>query len=129
MRIHLQGRSLVLLIGLLMTMALPTAAVGQSQPASVRGTVSEGADGIVRLRGAHDSDGLNLRRDGSRAVPFVAAETGLEASPAVASDGFDWSDAAIGAGVALVAAAAAAVTAVRRRPAVLQRHRPRAAAG
>jgi hypothetical protein len=51
-----------------------------------------------------------LHRDGSEATPFVAevgtASTSTSAS-AVSSGGFDWGDAAIGAGAALLATALA----------------------
>ena len=40
-----------------------------------------------------------LRRDGSQATPVVA---NLNPEPTTSSDGFDWGDAAIGAGAALL---------------------------
>jgi len=45
-----------------------------------------------------------LRRDGSKAEPFVA---NVDSTPTASAsgDGFDWGDAAIGAGVSLLAAA------------------------
>ncbi|MGH2960972.1 MAG: hypothetical protein ACRDL3_02085, partial [Solirubrobacterales bacterium] len=54
-------------------------------------------------------DDLTLRRDGSKAVPFVAD---LDPEPAAAGDGFDWSDAAIGAGLGAAAVALAVAGAV-----------------
>jgi hypothetical protein len=76
---------------------------------------------------AHDGgskDGaqtLVLRRDGDRAVPFVAEVGSASPAPAAATgDAFDWGDAAIGAGasllvVALVASGAGALGARRRQ--------------
>jgi hypothetical protein len=55
---------------------------------------------------AHNSgDSIQLRRDGSKATPFV--DLGSEPIAAT-SDGFDWGAAAIGAGVGLLAACLAA---------------------
>jgi hypothetical protein len=56
------------------------------------------------------------RRDGSRAVPFVANVSG-ESSTAAAGSEFDWGDAAIGAGAALgiVALFGATGVAIRSR--------------
>jgi len=53
-----------------------------------------------------------LRRDGSQAEPTVVFD-----SPSASGDGFDWSDAAVGAGaaMALVALSGAALFTVRRR--------------
>ncbi len=56
---------------------------------------------------SNDSSGIVLRRDSTEATPFVA-EAGAEATP-VAGDGFDWGDAAIGAGVGLLTATFAAL--------------------
>ena len=59
-----------------------------------------------------------LRRDGSQAVPFVA-DVGSQTAPVAAADGFDWRDAALGAGLgaAAVLLAVAGVVALRdRRP-------------
>jgi hypothetical protein len=54
-----------------------------------------------------------LRRDGSQAEPTVVSD-----SPSYSGDGFDWGDAAVGAGaaMALVALGGAALFTVRRRP-------------
>lgn len=56
---------------------------------------------------------IALRRDGLQAEPTV-----VSASPSDSSDGFDWGDAAVGAGaaMALVACSAAVLSTVRRRP-------------
>jgi hypothetical protein len=70
------------------------------------------------------SDDITLRRDGSKAVPFVAEVSGqsdadLTPETAVANDGFDWGDAAIGAGLGALAVllAVAATRALRgQRP-------------
>jgi hypothetical protein len=62
-----------------------------------------------------------LRRDGDRSTKFVAEASPEATKPAGGSgDGFDWGDAAIGAGagllaVALVASGTGAVTGRRRR--------------
>jgi len=51
---------------------------------------------------SHDSIGpVAVRRDGSQAEPFVA---NVGSQPTTAGDGFDWGDAAIGAGAGLLAA-------------------------
>jgi hypothetical protein len=57
-----------------------------------------------------------VRRDGSAAVPFVA-DVGSEAPTGAAGSGFDWGDAAIGAGGALgiIALLGAAGLAIRSR--------------
>ena len=54
---------------------------------------------------SHDSIGpVAIRRDGSQAEPFVA---NVGSQPTTAGDGFDWGDAAIGAGAGLLAACVA----------------------
>jgi hypothetical protein len=60
-----------------------------------------------------ESTVVALRRDGSQAEPTV-----VSASPSDSGDGFDWGDAAVGAGAAmtLVALGGAALFTVRRRP-------------
>ena len=64
--------------------------------------------------------GLLLRRDGSKAVPWVA---NLEPDVAVpAGDGFDWGDAAVGAGAAIALVALGGAGLARRGR--LARHRP-----
>jgi hypothetical protein len=57
-----------------------------------------------------------VRRDGSAAVPFVA-DVSNESSTAAAGSGFDWGDAAIGAGGALgiIALLGAGALAIRSR--------------
>lgn len=69
-----------------------------------------------------DQGTIVLHRDSSQATPFVADLSDQSAAPnsAVAGDGFDWGDAAIGAGAGLLAAAlllggSGAVQARRRR--------------
>jgi hypothetical protein len=68
---------------------------------------------------ATPASGQTLRRDGSKAVPFVA-NVGTEAAPptdtAAPTDGFDWGDGAIGAGLGAALLAGAGAYAVRRRP-------------
>jgi hypothetical protein len=67
------------------------------------------------------SQSIVLRRDGDRSTPFVAEVGSATAAPAAAAgDGFDWGDAAIGAGtsllaVALVASGAGALGGRRRQ--------------
>ena len=62
---------------------------------------------------------ITLRRDGSKAEPFVA-NLGTESAPttAASADGFDWGDAAIGAGLGVAAAllVVGGAYTVRRRP-------------
>jgi hypothetical protein len=52
----------------------------------------------------HDLQGVPLRRDAAQATPFIA-DVAAEASVPGDGDGFDWGDAAIGAGAGLLAAA------------------------
>jgi hypothetical protein len=76
---------------------------------------------VADVSGKSDARASNapvLRRDGSKADPFVA-QVGPETASAVPADGFDWSDAAIGAGLgaAALALALAGAAALRgRRP-------------
>lgn len=68
---------------------------------------------------AAPASAMTLRRDGSKAVPFVAERTDADSpSTGAASDGFDWSDAAIGAalgaGAALLTVAGSSVVRGRR---------------
>jgi hypothetical protein len=64
---------------------------------------------LVAQSESNDSTaGITLHRDGSKATPFVAeVGTASTATPANSGDGFDWGDAAIGAGAGLMAAALA----------------------
>jgi hypothetical protein len=67
---------------------------------------------------AADDEGFVLRRDPSKAVPFV-----LEPAPVTREEGFDWGDAALGAGAAtlLLAPLGTGLTRVRRRDPELRR--------
>jgi hypothetical protein len=94
---------------------LVAGAIAPAAPAaaSLYSPVGEGPQATKK----DDSAAIVLRRDGSQATPFVA-----DVSPeaAVSGDGFDWGDAAIGAGaglltVALVVGGSGAI-AGRRRP-------------
>jgi hypothetical protein len=85
--------------------------------ANVYAPVSDGPEATQK----DDSEGIVLRRDGDRSTPFVA-QVSPEATPTATAtdDGFDWGDAAIGAGaslliVALVASGAGAVGGRRRQ--------------
>ena len=83
----------------------------------------------VSKESADPSSGPVLRRDGSKAVPLVAD---LEPETAARADGFDWSDAAIGAGLGAAAVLLVVVgaSAVRgRRPAHAPRARSETASG
>jgi hypothetical protein len=63
---------------------------------------------LAQTQGPDHSTGTTLHRDGSAATPFVAQVGDASTStPTVDSDGFDWGDAAIGAGAGLMAAALA----------------------
>jgi hypothetical protein len=69
---------------------------------------SAGISSVTAL--SHDSSPTVTVRDGSKAVPFVAD---LDPEPTTAAgDGFDWGDAAIGAGAVLIVACLAMVAAV-----------------
>jgi len=69
---------------------------------------SSGISSVTAL--SHDSNPtVTLHRDGSKAVPVVA-DLGPEPTTA-AGDGFDWGDAAIGAGAVLLVACLAMVAA------------------
>jgi hypothetical protein len=63
---------------------------------------------VAQAQGPDHSTGITLHRDGSAATPFVAqVGSASTSSPTTSSDGFDWGDAAIGAGAGLMAAALA----------------------
>jgi hypothetical protein len=69
---------------------------------------------------ARDNGQIVLRRDGSKAVPFVPYTRTSATAPR--PDGFDWGDAAIGAGVAsvMLVASGTVVLTRRRRQASIQ---------
>jgi hypothetical protein len=63
---------------------------------------------VAQAQSPDSTAGITLHRDGSLATPFVAdVGTASTATPADSGDGFDWGDAAIGAGAGLMAAALA----------------------
>lgn len=82
---------------------------------------SEGPQAAHNEGSENGSQGIVLRRDGDSATPFVAEVGPTSTAPAAATDeGFDWGDAAIGAGasllaVALVASGAGALGGRRRQ--------------
>ena len=82
--------------------------------ASIYGPVGPVGDGQQATQQSQGSD-VVLRRDGSQAQAFVA-DVGPQ-SPASSGDGFDWGDAAIGAGAGLAAAllVGSGAAAIRRR--------------
>ena len=107
------------------TLAVALTATAFAVPAVASGYSSTGDDlagpASASTPPAAQESAIVLRRDGSQAVPFVAdtgstsADTG--STPAAASGGFDWGDAAIGAGTALgiVALLGASGLAIRNR--------------
>ncbi len=60
------------------------------------------ADRLQAAGEPEQSSTLVLRRDGDRAVPFVAYDS--PAASTASGDGFDWGDAAIGTGAGLLIA-------------------------
>ncbi len=74
------------------------------------------AAGLLPPNAAASGDDIVLRRDGSKAVPFVQNLNPRETS-ANAAEGFDWRDAGLGAGAGalLVALGAAGVFSLRSR--------------
>jgi len=93
-------------------MAIPAGAAGRTDPGGVTAATVPAAP-----TAASSGDTTTLRRDGSKAVSFVA-----DVTPTVATvdsgNGFDWGDAMIGAGgaVALIAViGAGGLTVLRRR--------------
>ena len=83
---------------------------------------------VSRLAGPTADDPV-LRRDGSEAVPLVADLEPDIAAPA--GDGFDWGDAAVGAGAAIGLAALGGVGLAlrgRRAPDQAPVHQPKATA-
>ncbi|MGH2991616.1 MAG: hypothetical protein ACRDMA_17505 [Solirubrobacterales bacterium] len=108
-----------------MVAVLATPAWGQGDDLTLRRDGSKAVPFVADVSGKGGADSSNapvMRRDGSKAVPFVAD---LDPEPAAAGDGFDWSDAAIGAGLgaAAVALAVAGAVAMRRRRPVQGRRR------
>ena len=94
------------------TAAHPFSGQGGQQPSATPTPTS-----AHPLSGQGDQQVVALRRDGSQAEAFVADVGG---TPSATGDGFDWGDAAIGAGAGLLAAAlllggSGAVQARRRR--------------
>jgi hypothetical protein len=100
---------------------LAAPALGKSGDITLRRDGSKAVPLVADVSGKSDTRASNvpaLRRDGSKAEPFVA-QLGPETAPAAPADGFDWSDAAIGAGLGAAAAmlVMAGALAVRgRRP-------------
>ena len=82
----------------------PSSALAATQvdPASVAGF--EPTSAAARTVSRDSSDVVTLRRDGSQATAFVA-DVGSENPAAGDGNGFDWGDAAIGAGAGLLAVA------------------------
>jgi hypothetical protein len=79
------------------TAAHPFSGQGGEQPSTTPTPTS-----AHPLSGQGDQQVVALRRDGSQAEAFVADVGG---TPSATGDGFDWGDAAIGAGVGVLAAA------------------------
>jgi hypothetical protein len=98
----------------LLATVLAAAALASAAPAGAMYD-APGADGLTQASqpSAGAADPVITRRDGSRAVPFRVYGTSSVSS----DEGFDWTDAAVGAGGALVAAIAVlgGATAIRRR--------------
>ncbi len=108
-------------------MALTTPAMGQSSDVVPRRDGSKAVPFVANLNEGRDASSSEIvpRRDGSKAVPFVA-NVGPETN--AATDTFDWADAGIGAGLALLAGLAAmvGVSILReRRPNGLRKSVPR----
>jgi hypothetical protein len=99
--------------------ALAAPAWGQSGDITLRRDGSKAVPLVADVSGKTDASNVPvLRRDGSKAEPFVA-QVGPETVSAATADRFDWSDAAIGAGLGAAAAmlVMAGALAVRgRRP-------------
>jgi hypothetical protein len=98
---------------------LAAPAWGEGGDITLRRDGSKAVPVVADVNGKTDaSNAPALRRDGSKAEPFIA-DVGPKTAPVAAADGFDWSDAAIGAGLgaAAVMLAVAGVVALRdRRP-------------
>jgi hypothetical protein len=92
-----------------MVLVTPTALARPAGPGSGAGLAQGGLvlhrDGLkaVPFRAypvaSESSHGVDLRRDASKADPFVAD---LATTGAPAADGFDWGDAAVGLGAGLI---------------------------
>jgi hypothetical protein len=115
--------TIALAVGTMAALAAP--AWGQGDEPTLRRDGSKAVPIVADVSGKSDAEASNasvLRRDGSKAEPFVA-EVGQSVDSSAAptrsgvSSGFDWGDAAIGAGLGAVAAllTVGAVGAVRRR--------------
>jgi hypothetical protein len=118
--------------------AVAAPAWGGSNDSNLRRDGSKAAPFVADVRtDTADRSGPVLHRDGSKAAPFVAdvsgqSDTDLTPETAVANDGFEWRDAAIGAGLgaAAVLLALAATSALRgRRPVRTPSPRSGAASG
>ncbi len=96
------GAVLIALAGVALVSAAPAA--GDSNDTKATASAAGG-----------DHDKLVLRRDGSKAVPFVPYAGA--SSSASEPDGFDWGDAAVGAGAVLsvMLGTGAMLAATRRR--------------
>lgn len=100
-----------------MVAALATPAWGQGEDITLRRDGSKAVPFVADVSGKSNANPSNapvMRRDGSKAVPLVAD---LDGEPAAVADGFDWSDAAIGAGLGATAVllAVAGTVAMRGR--------------
>ena len=80
-------------------LAVPGAAAGSAAGFSSTGDDFAGS-ASASTPPTPQENAIVLRRDGSAAVPFVA-DVSSESPTAAAGSGFDWGDAAIGAGGAL----------------------------
>ena len=67
---------------------------------------------VVAPEAGDSHNGPALRRDGSKAVPVVAD---LDPQPTAEADGFDWGTAGIGAGIGALAAVLAGVAVISVR--------------
>ena len=86
------------------SMAVPTIAAARTGPAGAiaGGALSTGAATVTQdAAPAQAAPGITLHRDGSKAAPFVA-DVSATAPAADSGNGFDWGDAMIGAGGAIV---------------------------
>jgi hypothetical protein len=116
-------RHVVALVLGVCALAIPATASAFGGPSGADRAEPQGAVGPLNgtSQGPHGADYLSvsenppiaLRRDGLQAEPTV-----VSASPSDSSDGFDWGDAAVGAGaaMALIAISAAVLSTIRRRP-------------